>query len=258
MKILIAEDEPTSAFLLKTMLHGAGHETVVTGTGLEAYVAYRSEKFDAILTDWMMPELDGIGLVEKIRSHGQPSPVIIMVSALTEDDDKQRAINAGVDGYVSKPIKKEDILALLQQCKEQRQSPVPERKKVNVAKNTHYAPAVAVGIAASTGGPPVLAKLVSNLPTDMGATYFITQHGPDWTLDALATRLGEMTKMPIFLAETGMSLRPNAIYLAPGGHHLTCTKTFKVKLCERETSIGLIPAADPMFASIAEAYGDNP
>ncbi len=257
MRILIVEDEPTSAFLLTAMLQSAGFDTVMARTGLEAYETYLGQEFDAIVTDWMMPELNGIELVKKIRASGQPSPIIIMISALSDDNDREQAISAGVDGFVAKPITKSEILGLIETCRGQQNNLVPERTKICVPKNSNVAPAVAVGIAASTGGPPVLAKLVSRLPTNMGATFFITQHGPDWTLDSLAKRLRQVTKMPIHLAETGMSLHPNAIYLAPGSHHLTCTKNFKIQLSREPTEVGLIPAADPMFTSIAEAYGDK-
>lgn len=257
MKILIAEDEATSAFLLNIVVQSAGHQARVTTTGKEAYKAFLSEDFDAVITDWMMPELDGIELVKKIRAHARPTPLIIMVSALSDPADRQRALLAGVDGYVDKPIAKKALVELLESCFKQRSIPLPIRKKVTFTKNRTPAPAVAVGIAASTGGPPVLAELVSKLPTDMGATFFITQHGPDWTLKALVDSLQFNTAMPVHLAKHGMKLSPNAIYLAPGSHHLMITKSFVVRLSEQETCVGLIPAADPMFSSIAEAYGEQ-
>ena len=110
-KILVAEDELTNALLLKRLLTKAGYSVVLANNGTEAIKQLKSEKFDALLTDWMMPQMDGIELIRRTRQEIKPLPYIIMVTALVSESAKNYALESGADNYVAKPIEIDDLLS---------------------------------------------------------------------------------------------------------------------------------------------------
>jgi len=109
MKILIAEDDDVSRFLLKRLLEKMGHDLILTTNGLEALIAYKENDIDMAILDWMMPVMDGIELCMKIREleKGADTPTyILMVTAKSDDNDLVHALEAGVDDFLTKPVDK--------------------------------------------------------------------------------------------------------------------------------------------------------
>ncbi|MDO8142444.1 MAG: response regulator, partial [Candidatus Brocadiales bacterium] len=112
LHILLAEDNEINQRLAVRMLKKRGHTVVVAGNGRNALEALEREKFDLVLTDVQMPEMDGLELTGRIRSKeretGSHIPIIAM-TAMAVIGDKERCIDAGMDSYVSKPIKSEEL-----------------------------------------------------------------------------------------------------------------------------------------------------
>ena len=112
MKILIAEDDHISRKILQTILTKQGNEVTAAEDGLKALEALKKETPDILITDWMMPNLDGLQLSRQVRALNLPSYVyIILLTALT---DKQRIIeglDAGADDYITKPYDKTELMA---------------------------------------------------------------------------------------------------------------------------------------------------
>jgi CheY-like chemotaxis protein len=79
MKILVAEDEDFSRQMLQGHLEQLGHEVVAASNGLEAWALFRLGDFPLVITDWMMPELDGLELVRRIRSQNKSAYVYIIL-----------------------------------------------------------------------------------------------------------------------------------------------------------------------------------
>jgi PleD family two-component response regulator len=112
MKILIAEDEKISRRLLETTLTKAGHEVVAVEDGLKASESIRKVVPDMLVTDWMMPELDGVELCHQVRSLNLPSYVyIILLTSLTQKENIIQGLDAGADDYVTKPFERTELLA---------------------------------------------------------------------------------------------------------------------------------------------------
>jgi sigma-B regulation protein RsbU (phosphoserine phosphatase) len=112
MKILIAEDEKISKRLLETTLTKAGHEIVAVEDGLKASESIRKVVPDMLVTDWMMPELDGLELCRQVRSLNLPSYVyIILLTSLTQKENIIQGLDAGADDYVTKPFERTELLA---------------------------------------------------------------------------------------------------------------------------------------------------
>jgi two-component system chemotaxis response regulator CheB len=116
----------------------------------------------------------------------------------------------------------------------------------------------AVGIAASTGGPSTLMQLFSGLKATQKAAYFIVLHGPAWMLKSFSSRLQGLTSMKVFLADNGMKIKPGHVYIAPGDVHSSInSRTFEMELLDTPPENYVRPSADPLFRSIAAAFGGN-
>jgi len=102
-KVLFAEDQLTIQMLTRNVLTKAGAEVTVASNGQQAMEAYSEASPDIVITDAMMPEMDGYELCERMREHGYGGP-IIAVTAATIGDERDRLIAAGADAVLSKPM----------------------------------------------------------------------------------------------------------------------------------------------------------
>ena len=113
MKALLIEDDPvTSGYLLKA-LGESGHNVEVVGDGALGLERARHEEYDVLIVDRMLPSLDGLSVIERLRKEGRTTPVLI-VSALGEVDDRVRGLRAGGDDYLVKPFAFAELLARLE------------------------------------------------------------------------------------------------------------------------------------------------
>ncbi len=117
LHILVAEDHPVNQLLARRLLETQGHTVAVASNGLEALAALENETFDLVLMDVQMPELGGMEATERIRERenatGQRIPVIAM-TARAMQSDRDGCLQAGMDGYVAKPIVPEQLFAEIQ------------------------------------------------------------------------------------------------------------------------------------------------
>jgi CheY-like chemotaxis protein/HPt (histidine-containing phosphotransfer) domain-containing protein len=107
--ILVAEDNPVNQKLTVTLLEKRGHTVEVADNGKLALEAWRRGGHDLVLMDMMMPEMDGLEVTRRIRAEeqGRGRIPIIAMTANAMQGDRERCIDAGMDGYVSKPVKPE-------------------------------------------------------------------------------------------------------------------------------------------------------
>lgn len=111
MKILVAEDEKTSREILEKMLTKAGHAVVAAEDGQEALALIQKETPDMLITDWMMPQLDGLELCRRVRALDLSTHVyVIFLTALTEKERIREGLDAGGDDYITKPFAKTELL----------------------------------------------------------------------------------------------------------------------------------------------------
>ncbi|MFH1336134.1 MAG: response regulator [Candidatus Zixiibacteriota bacterium] len=112
MKILIAEDDEISKKMLQTILIKEGHAIVAVEDGTKALEAIQKSMPDMLITDWMMPQLDGLELCRRVRASHLPRYVyIILLTALTDKEKITEGLNAGADDYVTKPYDRTELLA---------------------------------------------------------------------------------------------------------------------------------------------------
>jgi phosphoserine phosphatase RsbU/P len=105
MKILIADDEIISRKVLEETLENLGHEVVVTEDGAQAWEAFQKEYYPILISDWLMPRVDGLTLVKKIRAMAQDRyTYIVMITVLGGKIDLIEALDAGADDFITKPF----------------------------------------------------------------------------------------------------------------------------------------------------------
>jgi CheY-like chemotaxis protein len=136
LNILLAEDHPPNQQLAVRLLERRGHSVVVANNGIEALAVLANESFDLLLTDIQMPEMDGFTLTKSIREReietGGHLPIVAM-TAHAMKGDAERCLDAGMDGYVSKPVRRKDLYAAIERAvgtvaaaQPARQSEVPD------------------------------------------------------------------------------------------------------------------------------------
>jgi two-component system sensor histidine kinase/response regulator len=112
----LAEDNVVNQRLAARLMEKRGHTVVIVSTGREALVALAQEPFDLVLMDVQMPDMDGLEATTAIRGWEQETSIHVPIIAMTAhamQGDAERCLAAGMDGYVSKPIKPEDLYAAI-------------------------------------------------------------------------------------------------------------------------------------------------
>jgi CheY-like chemotaxis protein/HPt (histidine-containing phosphotransfer) domain-containing protein len=113
LRILLAEDNPVNRRVAMYMLAKAGHSVFAVANGRDAITALANERFDLVLMDVQMPEMDGLEATSAIRAKerqtGEHIPIVAM-TAHAMKGDRERCLQEGMDGYVSKPVHSSDLL----------------------------------------------------------------------------------------------------------------------------------------------------
>lgn len=108
-RVLIAEDDPLLRMVLHTMLRHAGYDVLLAEDGAQALVLFEREAIDLIMLDVVMPHLTGFDVCRRVRARSNV-PILLLTSR-THTDDVVHGFELGADDYVSKPFKREELLA---------------------------------------------------------------------------------------------------------------------------------------------------
>jgi DNA-binding response OmpR family regulator len=114
-RILIIEDDPEAAHILELSLKREGYTVGIAMDGTQGLSAVQTQRPDLVLLDLMMPDVDGFEVCRRIRANPATARLpIIVVSARTQDADKQMAAKVGASGYLTKPYRRADLLAAIE------------------------------------------------------------------------------------------------------------------------------------------------
>ncbi|MCO5169680.1 MAG: response regulator transcription factor [Planctomycetes bacterium] len=115
MKILVAEDEPVSGKRLELTLRALGHEVTVTRDGEAAWQTFQAGRFPMVITDWVMPGVDGLELVRRVRA-GQEGPgdYTWMILLTGREDGMVEGLEAGADDFIPKPCAPAELRARIE------------------------------------------------------------------------------------------------------------------------------------------------
>ena len=121
MRLLIVEDDAEAAEAMARGLSEAGHECQTAEDGEAGSAASRRGRFDVLIVDRMMPKLDGVGMVERLRQEGDQTPVLFL-SALGEITDRVAGLKAGGDDYLVKPYAFAELIARVEALARRRET----------------------------------------------------------------------------------------------------------------------------------------
>jgi two-component system chemotaxis response regulator CheB len=228
---------------------------------------------NVITMDIRMPQMDGLEAIRQIMSI-EPIPIIVVSSSVYAADYNIafNAIEAGALTVIEKPkgldeknydqvreqlltsIRTLSGLTLIQRHNKKTELPANVGPKTAMLHSYVLRSIQAIAIAASTGGPPVLAQLLSALPDDFAIPILIVQHNLPTFMTALVEWLSTRAKMPVSLAKEGMQMENRHIYVAPGDAHLTVTWDRILHIDQLPPVNGYRPSANRLFQSVATAF----
>ncbi len=113
MRYLVVEDDEKVLRYVEKGLREAGHQVDTAANGKDGLFLATSETYDALVMDWMLPDIDGIGILHALRASGNAVP-ILMLSARGEVTDRVKGLRSGADDYLVKPFAFEELLARLE------------------------------------------------------------------------------------------------------------------------------------------------
>jgi PAS domain S-box-containing protein len=155
LRILVAEDNPVNRAVVTKILETQGHQLAHAATGREAVEAFSDGAFDLILMDIQMPQMDGFEATRRIRELEEATGGHITISAMTAHamaGDRERCLAAGMDDYISKPLRKDDLLRILDRVR------IMEDRAISSAASLHTRPDL---LSLCDGDEQLLSELVS-------------------------------------------------------------------------------------------------
>jgi two-component system chemotaxis response regulator CheB len=275
--VLVVDDSAFMRKLVVEMVEATGEFRVV-GTarnGRHALRKVRELEPDVVTLDIEMPELDGLAALRAIMRE-MPRPVIMLSAAASEngDDPVLRALELGAVDFVRKPsgpisldlpaVRDELVDALRAAASIERQdiapllAPIPPVEPDGATKPLEVGATRIAVIAASTGGPRALARVIPALPADLDAAVLVVQHMPPGFTRSLAERLDACSRLRVTEAVADEPLLANHVYVAPGGWHLGLrleNGAPLIALDDAPPMWGVRPAADPTFRAAARVFG---
>ncbi len=276
IRILVVEDSPVARELLVSIFQSApGLQVVGTArNGAEAVRLAKRLQPDVITMDAHMPEMDGFEATRQIMIE-TPRP-IVMISASLDKNERDLTVNALKSGALSvlakptmyDPPQVHDYLItqlkLMSEVKVVRRWGVSPRRAIAGPDLISEPPALRqngktkiqlVAIASSTGGPGILAQILSQLPADFPAPIVIVQHITRGFGVGLAGWLNQQTGLEVRLARHADEPQAGQVLIAPDDHHLLVNSMGLIALNKEPPCHGLRPSADYLFKSAARVYG---
>jgi two-component system chemotaxis response regulator CheB len=267
IRVVIADDMSASLALLEGVF-GMEPGFEVAGRakdGKEAVALTEKLRPDLVTMDIEMPVMNGFDATLEIMTRF-PTPIVIVSGQDTSSVAfSLNAMKAGALAVVPKPPApgSPEFQAQARHLLTMARAMAGVKLLPRVQPAQPAAPAGAVrgrsrarviAIAASTGGPPALSRILSELPADFRAPLLVVQHIAEGFAEGLAKWLGASSKLRVKVAEHGEPLAPGTVYLAPDRRHLGVSGE-RVELSDAPPVEGFKPSGSHLFESVARSFG---
>lgn len=265
IRVLIVNDSEFQQKLVARILESDPEIEVAgyAGDGIEAIEKTLRLQPDVITMDIKMPVMNGLQATREIMEKC-PTPILIMSVTIREEQKFTfTCLQLGALDFVSMSteggIMESELISKVKLCSRikvvthvgRRERLITESPQPKKAERYKVA-----GIAVSTGGPVALMEVLLHLPQDFSIPIVVVQHISDGFTAGLVVWLNSQCKIKVVEAQAGDELRPERVYLAPSGYHLTVDEDERVKLMDKDFPGNYHkPSADVMLNSLAKVYG---
>lgn len=273
IKVMIVDDSAVVRGVVRRLLEAEPGVAVVAAAsnGEIALKELVQRAADVVLLDIEMPVMDGLETLRRIAAD-HPAVKVIMVSTLTRRNAEisLEALRIGAADYVTKPEAGiataaefgRDLVARIRALAAPRRRATTLAALPAVRPGRSRRPLVrALGLGASTGGPPALLKLFRALEGGAGRQpILVTQHMPATFTALLAEQIERAAGRPCAEGRDGELVQPGRIYVAPGGWHMRVENgptSPVIRLDQEAPEHFCRPAVDPMLRSLATVYGEG-
>lgn len=271
-RVLVVDD---SAFARKVMRHvlGGASDLEVVGharDGLEALEQIEALAPDVVTLDLMMPQLDGLGVLQALSTRAVRPRVVVVSSSASDSDIALEALQLGALDIVHKPTAVatdrlydlgDDLLMKVRAAASSGVAvaplPTPTKPPPPVVGTTTSARTSVIVVGTSTGGPQALVHLASRFPADLPVPVAAVLHIPIGYTASLAARLDRISALAVVEAEEGLVVMPGMMVIARAGVHLLLERSGRGARCvlatEPRRSLH-VPSVDALFTSAAAAF----
>ncbi|MGK0465202.1 chemotaxis-specific protein-glutamate methyltransferase CheB [Clostridium sp.] len=285
LKVLIVDDSSVFRKVLKEIVIVTGVARVIyaAGDGMEALDRLKHSEIDIVLLDIVMPKLGGLETL-KIIVDKYPHIKVIIVSGISDDNIKLtiKALNIGAIDFFEKPtsdlmsIEKikcnlklifnqisigkntKNIFYILDNEKSYNKNKLSEATiDIRGSRQSNYKNADIILIAASTGGPAALDKILRTMKGNIDIPILVVQHMPSGFTKSLAQSLNNICQLKVVEARSGDTLEKGEVFIAPGGLNMSVRSSngAKVIITEHSANVkGARPSADLLFKAVANVY----
>ena len=278
IRVLVVEDSPVASALISHILNSDPgiQVTGVVNNGREAIEWIKKNKPDIVTMDINMPVMDGFEAT-RIIMETDPVPIIIVTGRtdMSELELSFRAIEAGALAVLQKsygighPDYAANAQELITTVKLMSEIRVVRRWARTAAKKTSVTGEVVDGISvqpadirviaigASTGGPPVIEKILSSLPKNFSVPLLIVQHMAPGFIQGFVEWLGQTSALPVHVAFNGSIIRTGHVYFAPDGAQMKVDADGRISCTGDAPENGLRPSISYLFRSVAKVFGEK-
>jgi two-component system chemotaxis response regulator CheB len=275
IRVLVVDDSPTFRRLLSTILR-ADPELEVIGQAADGAAAIEMVKRlrpDIVTMDVHMPGLDGFAATKRIMVE-TPTPILITTSvdprvlsvsleavrvgALAVQAKPGDPLGPGFDEEARELVRQVKAMARVKVVRHFEPEPVRAAvPPVTSAAALYRSPAEVVAIAASTGGPAAIHRILSTLTADFPMPILVVQHIARGFSPGFAEWLDKASPLRVKLAADGEPLQPGTVYVAVDDHHLALSLARHIHLSSAPAVGGFRPSGTVLFESVAAAYGSH-
>jgi two-component system, chemotaxis family, protein-glutamate methylesterase/glutaminase len=270
IRVMLVDDSRVTRLTFACVLEGNPDIEVVAQAqdSDQALELLKTVRADIILLDIEMPRRSGIDALPEIAKAAGFAKIII-VSAFAEKNGPAalKALSLGACDTLAKPaagnagrgfseLLLDKVLRLGRDTSHANAHP----NVCSDAAQLSLVPPECIAIGASTGGIPIIFKLIKNLDDRVQCPLFIVQHLPEAFMDFFAGQLRSYTSRPVSIAVAGEEVKRGHIYVAPGSAHLICRKVRQKIFLDHMNNPQIsryCPSVDVLFSSLAKVYGSK-